>query len=102
MLITIADRENNPMPEPINTKPPMTPPSRPSWSGWLMLVLLLAGMWAWQLFGRDRRDLPTIAYSAFYSLVEDGKVASVQISGQSVSGKLNDAQQIDSRTLHEF
>ena len=78
------------------------PTPRPSWSGWVVLLLLLAGMWAWQLFGHDQRELPAIPYSAFYSLAEEGKVQSVTISGQSVSGKLADQQMVDNRPIREF
>jgi len=59
-------------------------------------------MWAWQLFGRDQRDLPSIPYSAFYSLVEQGKVASVTIAGQAVSGKVIDQEVIENRPIREF
>jgi cell division protease FtsH len=90
------------MPEPANPKPSSADPPKPSWSGWIVLVLLLAAMWAWQLFGHDKRELPTIPYSAFYSLVEEGKVQSVTISGQSVSGKLADQQVVENRPIGEF
>jgi cell division protease FtsH len=90
------------MPEPVNSKPSSADPPRPSWSGWVVLLLLLAGMWAWQLFGHDQRELPAIPYSAFYSLAEEGKVQSVTISGQSVSGKLADQQMVDNRPIREF
>src|SRR5262245_51091097 len=66
-----------------------------------MLALLLAGMWAWQLFGRDQRELPAIPYSSFYSLVEESKVAAVNVSGQAVTGKLVDQQVVDNRPIRE-
>jgi len=90
------------MPEPAEPKPSSPDPPRPSWSGWIVLVILLAGMWAWQLFGHDKSELSTIPYSAFYSLVEEGKVQSVTIGGQSVSGKLADQQVVDNRPIREF
>src|SRR5262249_47807880 len=90
------------MPEPVNPKPPPADPPKPSWSGWIVLVLLLAAMWAWQLFGHDKHELPTIPYSAFYSLVDEGKVQSVTVSGQAVSGKLGDQQVVDNRPIREF
>ena len=90
------------MPEPADPKPSSPDPPRPSWSGWIVLVILLAGMWAWQLFGHDKSELSTIPYSAFYSLVEEGKVQSVTIGGQSVSGKLADQQVVDNRPIREF
>ena len=72
------------MPEIPTPKPSSAGPSRPSWAGWAVLFVLLAGMWAWQLMGQEQRDLPNITYSAFYAMVEQGKVASVTVSGQSV------------------
>jgi len=59
-------------------------------------------MWAWQLFGHQQRELPTISYSSFYHLAEQGKVASVTISAQAVSGHLTDVQQVDSRQVKDF
>jgi cell division protease FtsH len=90
------------MPDSANPKPPSVTTQRPSWSGWIMLILLLAGMWAWQLFGRTERELPAIPYSAFYSFVEDGKVASVAISGQAVTGKLAGQEVVENRPIREF
>ncbi len=102
-MVTRVTRKESVMPD--KPKPPSVDPARParpSWSGWLMLVLLLAGMWAWQLFGHDQRELPSIPYSAFYSLVEGGKVAGVNVSGQSVTGKLVDQEVVDNRPIREF
>ena len=59
-------------------------------------------MWIWQLFGQGQRELPSITYSEFYTLAGEGKVAAVTISGQSVSGRLVEQQQIDNRTIREF
>src|SRR5262245_50966022 len=95
-------RKESDMPDPANPKPPSANPARPSWSGWLVLVILLGGMWAWQLFGHDQRDLPTIPYSTFYSLAEEGKTASVTIGGQSVTGRLANQEVIDGRPIREF
>ena len=67
-----------------------------------MLFVLLAGMWAWQLMGQEQRDLPNITYSAFYAMVEQGKVASVTVSGQSVRGRLNDEAPAETRNTREF
>jgi len=59
-------------------------------------------MWIWQLFGQGQRELPSITYSEFYTLAGEGKVAAVTISGQSVSGRLVEQQQIDNRAIREF
>ncbi|HKQ70195.1 MAG TPA: ATP-dependent zinc metalloprotease FtsH [Polyangiaceae bacterium] len=67
-----------------------------------MLFVLLAGMWIWQLFGQDQRELPTIPYSAFYSFLEEGKIGSINVSGQSVSGRLKDPETFDNRSVREF
>src|SRR3954451_10410763 len=74
----------------------------PSWSGWMILVLLLGAMWIWQLFGTANKQQPSIDYSQFFSLVESGHVATVTISGQTVSGQLKDEQRVDDRPTREF
>jgi cell division protease FtsH len=90
------------MPESSTETP--SPPSagRPAFSGWIILFVLLAAMWGWQLFGQNRGALPTINYSSFYELVEQGRVAAVTVSGQSVNGKLVDQEQVEGKSVHEF
>src|SRR5205814_180930 len=90
------------MPDPLPSKPPPAPAARPPWSTWLMLALVLGGMWVWQFLGRDQRESPAIPYSAFYSLAEEGKIASVTLSGQTISGRLKEPEQIDQRPVHDF
>ena len=84
--------------------PPSSAPSgqSPSWSGWVILILLLGAMWAWQLFGTANKEQPAIDYSQFFSLLENGSVASVTISGQTVTGRFKEDQNTGERPTREF
>jgi cell division protease FtsH len=66
-----------------------------------VLMAALLGMWAWQ--NRSARALgPTIGYSKFFSLAEQGKVKSVVVTGQTIEGELTSKQQVDGQTLQKF
>jgi cell division protease FtsH len=65
------------------------------------LLAALVGMWVWQ--GRaSRSQAPTIGYSNFFTLAEQGKVKSVLITGQSIEGELSSQQQVGGQTLKKF
>jgi len=59
-------------------------------------------MWGWQLLGQNRKQAPTITYSAFYALVDEGKVTSVTVSGQDVSGRLVGEEQVEGKSVRDF
>src|SRR5215471_15655806 len=90
------------MAEPSTPKPPAPGAGRPSLPGWLLLFFLLAAMWGWQLLGQNRKQAPTITYSAFYALVDEGKVTSVTVSGQDVSGRLVGEEQVEGKSVRDF
>jgi cell division protease FtsH len=73
-----------------------------SWLRWAVPLLLVSALLASQAFGERKPVSPGIDYSTFYSLVEQGKVARVTVEGQSVSGSLRAAQQVDGRTVTDF
>src|SRR5690606_339744 len=63
--------------------------------GWILLLLLLAGLWIWRLAAEASPAVHSISYTSFYDLVERGKVKSVTISGQDVTGKLEQPETIE-------
>jgi cell division protease FtsH len=65
------------------------------------LLLALLGMWAWQT-RTARAQAPTIGYSKFFTLVEQGKVKSVIITGQTIEGELSSKQQVEGQALQRF
>jgi cell division protease FtsH len=65
------------------------------------LLLALLGMWAWQTRSA-RSQAPLIGYSNFFTLVEQGKVKSVVITGQAIEGELSSKQQVAGQTLQRF
>jgi cell division protease FtsH len=72
-----------------------------SWPGLVILAVMLLGMWWWRS-SIERSAEPTLDYSIFYHLAQDGKVESVTLRGQDVNGKLKGNQVIDGRTIGSF
>ena len=89
-----------PNPRGSDAEPPIT--SRPGWRGWILLGLLLAAFYAWTHFAGAEDGHPSISYTAFYKAVEEARVESVTIKGQSVIGKLRAPTNIDGRQLRTF
>lgn len=74
-------------------KPPSPSPSTFSWPTLLMLAAMLVGMWLWRSTTETPQQ-PEVAYSQFYSWLEGGKVASVEIRGQQLVGELTEPQSL--------
>ncbi len=70
--------------------------------GWILLLLLLAMLWMWRLAAEASPQAPSISYTSFYGLVQDGKVESVTISGQDVTGKLKERETVEGHAMSEF
>ena len=58
-------------------------------------------MW-FQSFSSREQKRPSIAYTDFYHLVSDGKVASATMKGQSVTGTLKSAETVDGKSMTGF
>jgi cell division protease FtsH len=78
-------------------------PDRPRPPRWVLLVLatLLFGMWMWRA-EIESAGPPSIDYSTFYAMVQDGKVESVVVKGQTVQGKFKAKEAIQGKKLQEF
>jgi cell division protease FtsH len=63
---------------------------------------LLAAFYAWTHFAGAEDGHPSISYTAFYKAVDEARVESVTIKGQSVIGKLRAPTNIDGRQLRTF
>jgi cell division protease FtsH len=57
---------------------------------------------AWWILGSRTPAIPTISYTELYSFVDEGKVASVTITGQEVTGKLKQDETVRGRKIHDF
>src|SRR5947209_20123935 len=101
-MVDTSTRKSSPVNATRKSSPANATPPRPSFPGWILLFVLLAGMWGWQLFGQDRRELPTINDSTFYELVDQGKVAAVTVSGQRVNGRLTNQETVEGKQVREF
>ena len=72
------------------------------WLRWVIPLLLLGLLLASQALVDRRPQGPVLDYSTFYSLADQGKVASVTISGQTVLGQLKETQPIGGRPVRDF
>jgi cell division protease FtsH len=81
--------------------PPHAAPPTPSWPPLLILALMLAGMWFWQSRSMES-PRPIVDYSQFYDWVEAGQVESLLIRGQSATGELKSAAQVNDRSIQNF
>ena len=93
------------MPPPPSARPsnPGLPgaPQRPSWLLMGLVLAAMLGTWAWQT--RSAKSQATIiGYSSFYQLVDQGKVKSVVLTGQTIDGELSSMQQVAGQTLQKF
>ncbi len=82
---------------------PSLPPTQPfSWKAWLLLGLLLGGMALWQSMMNQEQAYPSIDYTAFYRLVEGGKVEAVTLKGESIIGELREEESRDGQPFQNF
>ena len=99
---------SRPPPPPPETRPP--PPTqlpepgnaRPSWRGWIVLGLLLATFYLWTRYAANEEAQPTIAYTSFYKAIQEQKVQSVVMKGQTITGRFIKATPIEGRNLDTF
>jgi cell division protease FtsH len=67
---------------------------------WIVPIGL--GIWlVWSFIG-TKTEAPRVAYSDFYALAEQGKVARVSLSGQNLSGQLKQDERVGSQTIRAF
>lgn len=78
--------------------PPM---SKPSWVMFLLLGALLIGSFLWQSH-LQQSGAPSLDYSAFLDAVEDGRVASVTLRGQTAQGTYKSDQGGDKKDEKSF
>ena len=92
---------SRPPPEPRSSLPP-SPPERVGYKGWALLGLMVAGFLLYRHFERTAEAEPTIAYTQFYQLVSDQKVASVKLRGLGVVGNFKAPTLVDGKKLAIF
>lgn len=72
------------------------------WLRWAIPLLLVALLLASEVVA-DRKPVgPTIDYSSFFSLAEQGRVARVTITGHGVTGMLSATEQVEGKSVREF
>jgi cell division protease FtsH len=79
------------------SKPPGTSPA-----SWILLLLLLAGSWAYQAYATKEEATPDVRYTDLYAWLDAGKIESVTLKGLVVSGKLRADEKVDGRSIKTF
>jgi cell division protease FtsH len=89
--------------KPSKPAPPLPPlsPRSPSWPRWIV-PLALVGYTVWSFVGMRAPKPPSISYSELYGFVEQGKVGSVSLSGQQVTGKLKQEETTSGKKITDF
>ena len=79
------------------------PPSAgPSWKSWIIPFLAL-GFLLWGQYSSSREEKrPNITYTDFFHLASDGKVTTISIKGQNVTGTLKAPETIDGQSIAAF
>jgi cell division protease FtsH len=90
------------MPQGTRTPPPQASTQSPLSKGWILLLLLLAAIWAWRLAAGPEENVPAISYTSFYDLAQKGDVDSVTLTGPNVSGKLKAPETVDGKSIQDF
>jgi cell division protease FtsH len=88
---------NRPRPGPADMMEP-----RPSWKGWVLLALLLLGFWGWNYVAARQEAHPPIAYTQFFELAKQDRIAEVTLRGNQVTGKLKKPEQIGGKAIESF
>jgi cell division protease FtsH len=82
---------------------PGTPPTGPTGSRRMLLLLgaMLVAMWFWkgQIEGKAN---PPVPYSQLFTWIQQGKVQSVELKGDTVDATLKQAESYEGRMVHTF
>jgi cell division protease FtsH len=72
------------------------------WLRWLIPLVLVAFLLISEAFGDRKAAFPSIDYSSFYTLVDQGSVQRASIEGQVVTGTLKTPGQVDGKSVKDF
>jgi len=91
-------------PRPSSRKPAgdAAKPPYASLLSWVLLAMLVAGGWAYQLHDAKEEAVPEIRYSDVYALLDSSKVDSVTLRGLQIRGKLKEAEKVDGQSITTF
>ena len=85
--------------QPSSSQP--SPPPAPRWARWITPLLLVA-ITPWWAYGVRLGPAATVSYTELYTLLSQGKVASVTLAALQVSGKLKQEETVGTRKVTTF
>ena len=90
-------------PQVPNPGRPATPPPESRISGRMlaMLGVMFAAMWFWKVNAESTSETP-VAYSIFYNWVTAGKIDSVVLDGEGLTGKLKGNETVNGKSIKSF
>ena len=90
---------------PASPGPPVPKNAGPPYSSllrWVLPLLVLGGVWAYQAHGAKEEAVPEIRYSDLYALLDSGKIEWVTLTGLQIGGKLKSAETVDGHSITTF
>ena len=90
-------------PQVPNPSGPATPPSESRISGRMLALLgvMFAAMWLWKANTETTSEKP-VPYSTFYNWAKDGKLDSVILDGEGLTGKLKGPEFFEGKSIKSF
>ncbi|MGE5783353.1 MAG: ATP-dependent zinc metalloprotease FtsH [Myxococcales bacterium] len=85
---------------PLPTGSPFAP--KPSWRGWLVLAVMVAAYFLVERASSERQSAVDIGYTAFYELLDEGKLKELVLQGQRLTGQLVQPQQVGGARVDHF
>jgi cell division protease FtsH len=73
-----------------------------TWLRWAIPLTLVAILLASEALGERKPAVPSLDYSTFYSLVDQGRVVRIAIEGQSVTGALKEPVPVEGKSVTDF
>lgn len=75
---------------------------KPSWRGWLVLAVMVAAYFLVERASSERQSAVDIGYTAFYELLDEGKLKELVLQGQRLTGQLVQPQQVGGARVEHF
>jgi cell division protease FtsH len=68
----------------------------------VVLAAMLGGMYLWKVAIEGSAQPPAVPYSQLYTWAQESKLASVEVAGDAIDGKLKEPQAVDGKKISTF